>query len=276
MTAPTIDVDALQARIAYLEIREAHLEQRLAERTWQATTDPLTGLYNRRWLEETWPAERPAGLAVALVDLDHFKDINDTLGHAAGDAALVAVAAGLRLYGTAVRLGGDELLLLAAPDMLADLVTSWPVDLPTGQITVTGTVGVTTALADLAETLRRVDVAMYDAKRTGRGLRQTWYPELDATVPAGTGRRRVRDVAAAWPGEQPMPPGPARPMPAPTQPARRDDDEPTQPTGLITVDALPCGHIAGDLHDEECAYWVGVSLGWYPAPEAYLAGRAAA
>ncbi|SCL16976.1 diguanylate cyclase (GGDEF) domain-containing protein [Micromonospora pallida] len=217
MTAPTIDVDALQARIAYLEIREAHLEQRLAERTWQATTDPLTGLYNRRWLEETWPAERPAGLAVALVDLDHFKDINDTLGHAAGDAALVAVAAGLRLYGTAVRLGGDELLLLAAPDMLADLVTSWPVDLPTGQITVTGTVGVTTALADLAETLRRVDVAMYDAKRTGRacGRRGTrsWTPRCRlarAAVGFGTWPPHGRASSRCRPDR----PGPCRPRPS--------------------------------------------------------------
>jgi hypothetical protein len=60
-------------------------------------------------------------------------------------------------------------------------------------------------------------------------------------------------------------------MPVPPPP-------PPPPADVVTVDAYPCGHIAGDLCDEECAYWAGVARGWWPGPEAYLtaAGRAAA
>ena len=82
----------------------------------QATTDPLTGLLNRRSLEDRMPATAadPAGYAVAYLDLDRFKQLNDTHGHAAGDRALRAFATTLRrrlrprdLIG---RWGGEEFL----------------------------------------------------------------------------------------------------------------------------------------------------------------------
>ncbi len=88
----------------------------------QAIRDPLTGLYNRRYLEETLDRELhrsrrlEAPLGVVMMDLDHFKDFNDTCGHAAGDALLIALAhtitAEIRTEDIACRYGGEEFLLV--------------------------------------------------------------------------------------------------------------------------------------------------------------------
>ena len=88
----------------------------------QAIRDPLTGLYNRRYLEETMERELhrsrrlKAPLGVVMMDLDHFKDFNDSLGHGAGDALLSALAhvitAGIRTEDIACRYGGEEFLLV--------------------------------------------------------------------------------------------------------------------------------------------------------------------
>jgi diguanylate cyclase (GGDEF)-like protein len=88
----------------------------------QAIRDPLTGLYNRRYLEETMDRELhrsrrlKAPLGVVMMDLDHFKDFNDNLGHGAGDALLSALAheitAGIRIEDIACRYGGGEFLLV--------------------------------------------------------------------------------------------------------------------------------------------------------------------
>jgi diguanylate cyclase (GGDEF)-like protein/PAS domain S-box-containing protein len=88
----------------------------------QAIRDPLTGLYNRRYLEETMDRELhrsrrlKAPLGVVMMDLDHFKDFNDSLGHGAGDALLSALAhvitAGIRTEDIACRYGGEEFLLV--------------------------------------------------------------------------------------------------------------------------------------------------------------------
>jgi diguanylate cyclase (GGDEF)-like protein/PAS domain S-box-containing protein len=88
----------------------------------QAIRDPLTGLYNRRYLEETMERELhrsrrlKAQLGVVMMDLDHFKDFNDTFGHAGGDAMLSSLAhvitAGIRTEDIACRYGGEEFLLV--------------------------------------------------------------------------------------------------------------------------------------------------------------------
>jgi diguanylate cyclase (GGDEF)-like protein/PAS domain S-box-containing protein len=88
----------------------------------QAIRDPLTGLYNRRYLEETMDRELhrsrrlKAPLGVVMMDLDHFKDFNDSFGHGAGDALLSALAhvitAGIRSEDIACRYGGEEFLLV--------------------------------------------------------------------------------------------------------------------------------------------------------------------
>jgi len=155
---------------------------------WQATHDPLTGLPNRAELT----AEISAAIAteaettaVLFFDLDGFKEVNDTMGHAAGDALLIAVADRLRdaVRGTDIvfRLAGDEFVILAhnvrddaeamaVAERLRKAVAR-PVTIGDAPVRIGCSVGVvradTTTSAD--EMLRDADVAMYEAKRTGKG-----------------------------------------------------------------------------------------------------------
>ena len=88
----------------------------------QAHADPLTGLANRRYFDEAlagavaWARRTGGSLALLTIDLDHFKTINDTFGHAEGDRVLQAVAGAMRAVagdtGVAARLGGDEFVML--------------------------------------------------------------------------------------------------------------------------------------------------------------------
>ncbi len=98
------------------DVSKTRQEVKLIE---QALTDPLTGLYNRRWLERELPrlieiAQRGAlPLTLIVMDIDNFKSINDTLGHAGGDEALQKLSRILRQRSDfAVRLGGDEIALI--------------------------------------------------------------------------------------------------------------------------------------------------------------------
>ncbi len=164
--------------------------QRLAERHAHAAThDALTGLPNRRHLlergEEVLSARPVRGVhALLLIDLDHFKEVNDTLGHSAGDEVLTVV--GRRLAAAAgekdvvARLGGDEFAVLfvglAAPALAThrarQLVAALDPPLETDglRIHVSASGGVATAPAQggIRELLRRADVAMYQAKREGQ------------------------------------------------------------------------------------------------------------
>jgi two-component system cell cycle response regulator len=104
-------VDCVLARIA-----------RARNQAELALLDPLTGLHNRRFLNDRLPAEiaraarAGAVLSLALIDLDDFKQINDTLGHVAGDRALATFArvlhSSIRRYDTTCRFGGDEFIVL--------------------------------------------------------------------------------------------------------------------------------------------------------------------
>ncbi len=106
--------DGVSMALANLSLRE--------KLRGQALRDPLTGLYNRRFLEEmterlaAQAERRKSSLAVAMLDVDHFKKVNDEYGHAAGDAVLRALGATLqasvRRSDIACRYGGEELLLL--------------------------------------------------------------------------------------------------------------------------------------------------------------------
>lgn len=156
-----------------------------------ATTDALTGLYNRGHFFERAEAEKARAerygypLACLILDLDRFKQINDSHGHATGDAALVAVAATLRglLRGADVigRIGGEEFALLlpqtdvagatAFAERLRKSVAA--LDIPRDQesFRVTISIGVATVEAtdsSIAQALRRADQALYEAKLAGR------------------------------------------------------------------------------------------------------------
>jgi len=129
-------------------------------------------------------------VAVAMVDIDHFKQVNDTYGHLAGDAVLASVAAaltgGLREYDLAGRFGGEEFSLLL-PDTDADeamrvaerlrvilsqiAIPAQSADAPEPHITVSiGVAVLVPGLSDLTELLAAADTALYRAKRAGRNL----------------------------------------------------------------------------------------------------------
>jgi diguanylate cyclase (GGDEF)-like protein len=169
-----------------------------------AAQDPLTGLANRRRLHEygTDVLERAAGVetALLLIDLNHFKEVNETLGHAAGDRLLVEV--GRRLDAAVdpddlvARLGGDEFAVLfvglTAPALaitrshgvLAALDA--PVDLDGMSIGIeaSGGVATTPSVGGVDELLRRADVAMYRAKQ--RGQRVAAYARSRDTANVGS------------------------------------------------------------------------------------------
>lgn len=150
----------------------------LARRLRQARTDDLTGLYRRdefarrsRRLLQNCPAA-----AVLLLDLNEFKQVNDTLGHEVGDTLLLVTADRLRAglpRAVCGRLGGDEFVVAAParPD-LAALETSLtrPVLHQQGVTTPEVSIGITTAPhRGVSEALSRADAAMYAAKDTGGG-----------------------------------------------------------------------------------------------------------
>ena len=157
----------------------------------QALHDSLTGLPNRVLLADRLEQgllatqRRGGSLALLLLDLDHFKEVNDTLGHAVGDLLLQEVTtrlrAKLRSVDTIARLGGDEFAVLlpsadvaGATRVAATILTTLekPITLEEQQFTVEASIGIAVSPAhggDAATLLRHADVAMYVAKREQRG-----------------------------------------------------------------------------------------------------------
>jgi len=174
-----------------------------AELEYQATHDPLTGLPNRNLLQDRLDQAIESGrrynraVAVAFVDLDNFKIINDSLGHAIGDLLLKEIAhrlsTSLRAVDTVARYGGDEfVLILCEPNNMADLAQTLerilariaePVLVDGHDLRVTGSVGVTVypcGGGDAATLLSQADAAMYQAKAAGRGHFHFYTPELNS------------------------------------------------------------------------------------------------
>jgi diguanylate cyclase (GGDEF)-like protein len=152
-----------------------------------AEVDPLTGALNRRGLDVVFPdGPSPSGvpLSVAVLDLDHFKRVNDDFGHDVGDAAIRAVShvlGGLLRRGDGVvRLGGEEFALVLPGASLEDAarvaeraraaIEANKIVSPAGPVSLTVSIGVAERRPDepRAELLRRADEAMYRAKSEGR------------------------------------------------------------------------------------------------------------
>ncbi|MEO3927414.1 bifunctional diguanylate cyclase/phosphodiesterase [Micromonosporaceae bacterium B7E4] len=177
----------------------AELNRVAEEHAHAAAHDALTGLANRRHLLDRGAGQlgqrRTEGvIALLLIDLNHFKEVNDTLGHAAGDRVLIQVAERLRgaVHGEdlVARLGGDEFAVLfhglPAPAVAAHraeaLLTALhePIELDGMRISVeaSGGIAVAPSSGGMTELLRRADVAMYQAKRAGRRI-ATYAPARD-------------------------------------------------------------------------------------------------
>ena len=172
---------------AAIALKNAELVERLHS---AATTDELTGLYNRRALEERLEAELSRGTrhelktSVVLIDIDRFKPINDTLGHAAGDRLLILLADILRTQcrtlDTVGRLGGDEFIvtlpMTSADEAMVfvrrvqDSVSRIPQQHPEfGRQTIS--LGIAEAPlhgANVSSIMAAADAALYQAKRGGR------------------------------------------------------------------------------------------------------------
>jgi diguanylate cyclase (GGDEF)-like protein len=213
-SAKDLEAAALFGNTAAAAWRNAELYAELADR---ATTDPLTGLLNSRWLRDVGERElaqsRRSGrpLSVLLIDLDHFKQINDSGGHGAGDLVLRRVAGALRSIiragDAAIRLGGEEFLLVLrdADHQAAERVamefrnqlTNLPLPrscLPRTRLTASIGIAVfPTHASNLHKLVRAADVAMYAAKRAGRDSHQVYTLPVPA---AGAGRGRSIDGAA--------------------------------------------------------------------------------
>ena len=173
-----------------MQQRVQQLEGELRRLSDEVSTDALTRVANRRGLEQAFATEcaklqrEPAPLAVGLIDIDNFKKLNDTLGHAAGDVALKslaeAVKQGLRPMDTVARFGGEEFVVLLpgspvdeAQAVLTRLQRSLTKSLflhEKREIFVTFSAGVTALRPGeaLQVALERADEALYEAKRTGK------------------------------------------------------------------------------------------------------------
>jgi len=173
--------------------------------THQAFHDALTGLPNRALFVDraahalSRRAAVPDSLAVMLLDLDDFKNVNDTLGHPAGDELLRETArrleASTRSADTVARIGGDEFAVLvedasdtsvsiAVADRIMDALQR-PIDVHGRQVTVSASLGIAmnaTSFETADELMRNADVAMYRAKASGKRRRELFDPEMYAAA----------------------------------------------------------------------------------------------
>ena len=190
----------------WVSTHEDVTEEKLAEQriSYTAYVDELTGLPNRKVFcqqleQELKRVQRGERLAVLYLDLDYLKQVNETLGHPAGDKLLTNVADRLRGcvrdIDLVARLSGDEFAiiqkLLDQPSDAAALAVRIrdairePFDLDGHQVTVDISVGISIAPNDateLAELFKTADIALYEAKNTGRGTYCFYGPEMNARI----------------------------------------------------------------------------------------------
>jgi two-component system, cell cycle response regulator len=203
-------------RFTLLNERLLETQRELAR---QVLTDTLTGAMNRRAvldrLSQELARSRRDGttIGVGMIDVDHFKRVNDSMGHASGDAALREVVRrcvdSLRPYDLFGRMGGEEFLIVIPNARYADLrgvlermreaVSASPFDLDGARVPVTVSVGGTIngGETSLDAIIRRADAALYQAKREGRD-RVVMAPVLERTRTAG--RPLLLPAAPAAPG----------------------------------------------------------------------------
>jgi diguanylate cyclase (GGDEF)-like protein len=194
-----------------------------AQRQWRdhqrkvsrlARRDALTGLPNRLHLQRLLPrlmaraARDGSRLALLNIDLDHFKNVNDSLGHGSGDRLLAAVAQRLRSavarHDVVVRMGGDEFAIVATMlpdpvvvDSIAERIRSAlavPLDIDGVTLSVVPSIGISVFPddgSDSEQLLKHADIALHTAKDRGRGNHQFYTPEMNARLRERLGLERA-------------------------------------------------------------------------------------
>ena len=194
-------VEALEKKIQLLERTNVELTVCNRVLTETASRDALTGLYNRTYLLDKIEAELNralrfgAPMSVLMLDLDHFKQVNDRFGHVTGDRVLQRVGALLkescRVYDVPGRYGGEEFCLVlpettlessvAVAERIRRRLEATTVSLPKGNVSITTSIGVVGLDADTDDDLyvptaliERADRALYEAKDRGRNRVVPW------------------------------------------------------------------------------------------------------
>jgi len=160
-------------------------------------TDPLTGIDNRTILKTNLDKLLEEGgrrISILWLDLDRFKQINDTLGHATGDAVLRTISHRLSIMhergGRIARFGGDEFIVTLPVDNEEEAIATaeeliaairLPVHINTIQVDISGSIGISISAenSDSDELLRHADVALYEAKAAGRNCIRLFDPEME-------------------------------------------------------------------------------------------------
>lgn len=208
LTKP-FDVQELRARLhvgrRILDLQH-HLLAATDELRFRASHDMLTGIPNRGTILEAVNRERArqirdgGSFGVILADLDHFKAVNDTYGHLAGDIVLKEAAcrmrACVRSYDSVGRYGGEEFLIVvptgdgnstaAVAERVREAISEKPVMTESGPISVTASLGIAVSIdRDAKEVLRSADEALYCAKARGRNRVERFDASM---IPAGLPR----------------------------------------------------------------------------------------
>ena len=178
------EIVRLSRSAAHFQALSQQADSLIDELRRDAMTDPLTGLPNRRAFSDSLTAQAASDEpgCVAMIDIDHFKKVNDRLGHAAGDAVLRRFAeiarASFRGGDMVARIGGEEFAVILRDvaveqacivcQRLTDRLAATPIDTDFGLVQVTISTGIATIAGDGEAAMMAADSALYGAKRAGR------------------------------------------------------------------------------------------------------------